>query len=362
VNTFSVRRMALPAVAVLTVGLTLTACGNSNSSSSSSSGGSTLNGGGSTAQAVAQQTWRADYQKANSGATINYEEVGSGTGVTNFLSKAYSFAGSDAFLTTDQLSQAKQTCGADAIEVPNYVSPLAVIYNLKGVNALNLSGETAADIFNGTIKTWDDPAIAKDNPGTTLPSTAITVVHRSDDSGTTFNFTDYLNQASNGAWADPASVTWPTNAGGQGLEGTSGVVGGVSDTDGAIGYADDSAAADLGVANIQVGSDFVAPSAAGASKTLGLSPLETGRPSTDMAVKVDRTSTKKGTYPLLLVSYLMACPTYSDANTADMVKGYLTYVLSSAGQQAASAAAKSAPLPANLSQKATALVAQISAG
>jgi phosphate transport system substrate-binding protein len=81
-----------------------------------------------------------------------------------------------------------------------------------------------------------------------------------------------------------------------------------------------------------------------------------------MAVKVDRTSTKKGTYPLLLVSYLMACPTYSDANTADMVKGYLTYVLSSAGQQAASAAAKSAPLPANLSQKATALVAQISAG
>jgi phosphate transport system substrate-binding protein len=361
VNSSSLRRTALPAVAILTVGLTLAACGNSDSSGSSG-GGNTLNGGGSTAQAVAQQTWRSDYQKANSGTTINYEEVGSGTGVTNFISKAYSFAGSDAFLTTDQLAQAKQTCGADAIEVPNYVSPLAVIYNLKGVDSLNLSGETAADIFNGSITTWNDPAIAKDNPGTTLPSTAITVVHRSDDSGTTFNFTDYLSQASNGAWTDPASVTWPSGAGGQGLEGTSGVVGGVTDTDGAIGYADDSAAAGLGVANIKVGSDFVPPSAAGASKTLGLSPLETGRPATDMAIKVDRTSTKPGTYPLLLVSYLMACPTYSDAKTADLVKGYLTYVVSSEGQQAAAAAAKSAPLPANLSQKATALISKISAG
>ena len=358
----SLRRTALPAVAILTVGLTLAACGDNSSSGSGASGGSTLNGGGSTAQAVAQQTWRADYQKANSGTTINYEEVGSGTGVTNFISKAYTFAGSDAFLTADQLNQAKQTCGADAIEVPNYVSPLAIIYNLKGVDSLNLSGETAANIFNGTITKWNDPAIAKDNSGVTLPSTAITVVHRSDDSGTTFNFTDYLSQASNGAWTDPASVTWPASGVGQGLEGTSGVVGGVTDTDGAIGYADDSAAADLGVANVQVGSAFVPPTAAGASKTLGLSPLVKGRPPTDMAVQVDRTSTEKGTYPILLVSYLMACPTYSDAGTADLVKGYLTYVLSSQGQQAAAAAAKSAPLPANLSQQATTLVSKIAAG
>jgi phosphate transport system substrate-binding protein len=360
VNSSSLRRATLPAVALLAVGVALTGCGN-NSSASGGGGGDTLTGGGSTAQAVAEQTWRAAYQKAN-GGTINYEEVGSGTGVTNFISKAYSFAGSDAFLSTDQLAQAKQTCGADAIEVPNYVSPLAIVYNLKGVDSLNLSGETAANIFNGTITKWNDPAIAKDNPGVTLPSTAITTVHRSDDSGTTFNFTDYLAQASNGAWTDPASVTWPTGSGGQGLEGTSGVVGGVSDTDGAIGYADDSAAGDLGVANIQVGSSSVAPSAAGASKTLALSPLESGRPATDMAVKVDRTSTKKGTYPLLLVSYVMACPTYSDATTADLVKGYLTYVVSSEGQQAASQAAKSAPLPANLSKKATALISQISAG
>lgn len=359
-NSSSLRRATLPAIAVLTVGLTLTACGNN---SGGSSGGDTLTGGGSTAQAVAEQTWRADYQKAHSGTTINYEEVGSGTGVTNFISKAYSFAGSDAFLTTDQLAQAKQTCGADAIEVPDYVSPLAVVYKLSGVDSLNLSGETLANIFNGTITKWNDPAIAKDNPGTKLPSTAISTIHRSDDSGTTFNFTDYLSQAGNGAWSDAASVTWPTDAtGGQGFEGTSGVVGGVTDTEGAIGYADDSAAAGLSVANIGVGSSFVPPSAAGASKVLGLSPLEKGRPATDMAIKVDRTSTEKGTYPLLLVSYLMACPTYSDATTADMVKGYLTYVLSSAGQQAAAKTAKSAPLPASLSQKATAIVSKIAAG
>jgi phosphate transport system substrate-binding protein len=363
VNTSSLRRVALPVAAVLAVGLTLTACGDKSSSGSGSSGGGTLTGGGSTAQAVAQQTWRADYQKAHSGTTINYEEVGSGTGVTNFLSKAYAFGGSDAILTTDQLTQAKQTCGADAIEVPAYVSPLAVIYNLKGVDKLNLSGETLANIFNGTITAWNDPAIAKDNPGTTLPSTTISTVHRSDDSGTTFNFTDYLSQASGGAWSAAPNVTWPSDAkGGQGAEGTSGVVGVVTDTDGAIGYADDSAAGDLSVANIKVGSAYVAPSASGASKTLELSPLESGRPASDMAIKVDRTSTESGTYPLLLVSYLMACPTYSDAKTADLVKGYLTYVLSADGQQSAAATAKSAPLPASLSQKATTLVSKISAG
>ena len=358
-NTSSLRRVAFPAAAVLTVGLTLTACGDK----SGGSGGDTLTGGGSTAQAVAQQTWRADYQKAHSGTTINYEEVGSGTGVTNFLSKAYSFGGSDAFLTSDQITQAKQTCGADAIEVPAYVSPLAVIYNLKGVSSLNLSGETLANIFNGTITKWNDPAIAKDNPGAKLPSTTISTVHRSDDSGTTFNFTDYLSQAGGGAWNAAPNVTWPSSAkGGQGAEGTSGVVGVVTDTDGAIGYADDSAAGSLSVANIKVGSSYVGPSADGAAKTLELSSVVPGRPSSDLAINVNRTSTESGTYPLLLVSYLMACPTYSDSKTADMVKGYLTYVVSSQGQQAAAAAAKSAPLPASLTQKATNLVSKISAG
>ena len=363
-NTSSLRRIAFPAVAVLTVGLTLAACGDKSSSGSGGNGsGGTLNGGGSTAQAVAEQTWRADYQKAHGGTTINYEEVGSGTGVQNFISKAYSFAGSDAYLTTDQVSQAKSACGGDPIEVPAYVSPLAVAFNLSGVKSLNLDGPTIAKIFNGSITKWNDPAIAQQNPGVNLPSTAIATVHRSDDSGTTFNFTDYLSQAGGGAWSDAASVTWPASIkGGQGLDGTSGVIGGLTDTNGSIGYADDSAvkSTKLGVASVKVGNTYNPPTPGGAAKVLALSPLETGRTSSDMAIKVDRTSTEKGSYPLLLVSYVMACPTYSDASTADMVKSYLTYVLSSQGQQAAAQAAGSAPLDPKLSQKATAIVSKIS--
>ena len=150
-------------------------------------------------------------------------------------------------------------------------------------------------------------------------------------------------------------MTWPSDAqGGQGLEGTSGVVGGITDTDGAIGYADDSAVGrPQCVAKIKIGSSYVAPSASGASKTLGLSPLESGRPATDMAIKVDRTSTEKGTYPLLLVSYLIACPTYSDSATADMVKGYPDLRrLQTRDSRSGAAAAKSAPLPKNLATKA----------
>ena len=139
-NTTSLRRAVLPAAAVLTVGLTLTACGDKTDSGSGSGGGSTLNGGGATSQANAQTTWRADYQKAN-GGTINYEEVGSGTGVENFTSKAYSFAGTDAYLDSDQMSAAAKACGSDVVEVPAYVSPIAVAFNLPGVDSLNLDAE-----------------------------------------------------------------------------------------------------------------------------------------------------------------------------------------------------------------------------
>jgi phosphate transport system substrate-binding protein len=364
VNTFSVRRMALPAVAVLTVGLTLTACGDKNGGTASDSGGGTLNGGGATSQATAQQTWRATYQKQH-GGTINYEEVGSGTGVENFTSKAYSFAGTDAFLSAEQLTAAKDACGADVIEVPAYVSPIAVAFNLPGVSSLNLDAQTIADIFNGTITAWDDAAIAQQNPGAQLPSTAISTVHRSDESGTTFNFTDYLSKASDGAWSDEANTVWPAGIkGGQGLDGTSGVVGGLTDTEGAIGYADDSAvkATDLSVVSIKVGSHYNPPTADGAAKVLAQSPAAPGRSASSMATDIDRTSTVKGGYPLMLASYLLACPTYSDAATADMVKGFLTYVVSSDGQQAAADAAGSAPLDASLSKKATAIVSTISSG
>jgi len=139
----------------------------------------------------------------------------------------------------------------------------------------------------------------------------------------------------------------------------------LTDTEGAIGYADDSAvkaAKTLGVVSLKVGSDYNAPSAQGAAQVLAASPAAPGRPATDMAIDIDRTATAKGDYPLMLASYLLACPTYSDSKVADMVKGYLTYVVSSDGQQAAAAAAGSSPLDAKLSAKATAIVSKIAAG
>ena len=128
---------------------------------------------------------------------MNYDPVGSGTGRENFISGAFAFAGSDSALSTDEgeLDAANERCGGDVVEVPAYISPIAVIFNLPGVDELNLKPETIAMIFDGKITKWNDEAIAADNPDADLPDTAITPVHRSDDSGTTGNFTDYLSKA-----------------------------------------------------------------------------------------------------------------------------------------------------------------------
>ncbi|MEO6509924.1 MAG: substrate-binding domain-containing protein, partial [Nocardioides sp.] len=194
------------------------------------------------------------------------------------------------------------------------------------------------------------------------PDTAIAVIHRSDDSGTTGNFTDYLYQASNGTWATESDGVWPEDlTAGQGLEGTSGVIGGVTDTEGAIGYADESAVGDLGVVSIGVGSEFNPPTAEGAAAVVAKSPRVDGRAATDMAIDIDRTLTESGNYPLLLTSYLLACQHYDDAGEADAVKGFLTYVLSSDGQQAAADEAGSAPLESSLQEEAAGIVAKIAA-
>jgi phosphate transport system substrate-binding protein len=361
-NGHAIRRAIVPGIAALT--LLVAGCSAGNETSSNGSGlQGTLNGGGSSAQEAAQGAWRAGYQKQNSGVTVNYDPVGSGTGRENFISGAYNFAGSDSYLSTDagEIDKAKQRCGGeDPIEVPAYVSPIAVVYNLPGVDTLNLDAKTIAEIFDGKITQWNDPAIAALNGGASLPSTKITPVHRSDESGTTANFTDYLSKAGGGSWSyDPDSV-WPIK-GGESAEGTSGLVGAVSDGEGTIGYADDSQAGNLGVANIKVGSEYAAPSAEGAAKVLALSKPVSGRPAVDMAVDVDRTTTESGAYPLILVSYLIACQHYGDATTADMVKGFASYIVSTTGQQAAADTAGSAPLDSNVQQKAAAIVAKIAA-
>jgi len=224
------------------------------------------------------------------------------------------------------------------------------------------AAETIANVFNGTITKWNDDAIAADNEGVELPDTAIAIIHRSDDSGTTTNFTDYLFKASNGAWTTEADGLWPEDGVGQGLEGTSGVIGGITDTAGAIGYADDSAVkdTDLGVVSIGVGDSFNPPTAEGAALVVAASPRAEGRPDVDMAIDIDRTITDEGAYPMLLTSYLIACQSYDDEATATAVKDYLAYVVSTEGQQAAADEVGSAPLESSLQEEAAGIVDKIS--
>lgn len=373
-NTTSLRRAMVSGVAAIALAASVAACGSSNDSASGGSAPGTgsasgaasgLSGkvaaGGSSAQEKAQEAWRAGFGQSNPGVTISYDAVGSGTGRENFISGAYAFAGTDSALSSDELTKAKQTCGADPIQVPAFISPIDVIFNLPGVDSLNLDAPTIAKIFNGTIKKWNDPAIKSLNPSANLPSTAISPVHRSDSSGTTDNFTDYLHAASKGAWKTDHSSDWPTTSG-ESAEGTSGVVGAVQGGQGTIGYADDSGVkgTKLGVVHLKVGSQYVAPSPAGAAAGLAASKLASGTPASVMQYQIDRTSTDPSTYPLFLASYLVACPTYKDKSTADIVKGFLTYAVSPTGQKAAAANAFSAPLPADVSEKATGLIGAIS--
>ncbi|GMA24656.1 phosphate-binding protein PstS [Luteimicrobium album] len=306
--------------------------------------------------------WRSGFQSANSGVTVNYDGIGSGDGRKQFLSGAVQYAGSDAYLTDDEIAQAKTTCqNGDVVELPVYISPIAIAFNLKGVDSLNLDGPTVAKIFDGKITKWDDPAIAKLNDGVKLPSTAITPVHRSDDSGTTQNFTQWVKANAGDAWPYEPSQTFPVK-GGQSAQGTPGVAQTLQGGEGTIGYIDSSQVGKLGSAKIKVGDAFVAHSPEAAAAAVAKSDVVSGRATSDIAIDINRTLTDSSTYPLVLVSYDIGCTTYADANTAALVKGFFSYVVSDAGQQAAASAAGSAPLSSDLAAKAQAAVDAIKLG
>ncbi len=324
----------------------------------------TFSGAGSSAQQQAMQAWIAAFQGSNSGLTINYDPAGSGAGRQQFLAGGVAWAGSDAAMSTDELTQSQKVCGTNgAWDIPVYVSPIAVAFNLQGVTSLNLAPATIAKIFTGAITTWNDPAIAADNPGVTLPSTKIATVHRSDKSGTTHNFTDYLNKTVPAVWTNAANDAWPLN-GGDSAQGNSGVAGVVTSTQGSIAYLDDSAVPQqgVGVAKIKVGSEWNKPSAQGAAAVVSASPLAAGRPANDVVVDINRTAATPGDYPLLMVSYGIACSDYTDAAKGNFVKSFLGYIVSDAGQQAGAQAAGSAPMTGTLAQKAATAVAAIKVG
>ena len=318
----------------------------------------TISGAGASSMGSGQEAWIAEFQTNNPGVTINYDPSGSGAGRESFAAGGVVFAGTDSYWKDEELAGEFAACapGTKPWEFPVWISPIAVIFNLEGISSLNMDAATVAGIFAGEITMWNDDAIASQNADVDLPALAINAVHRSDDSGTTKNFTDYLDKTASDIWTVGAIETWPTEYGGEGAKGTSGVVGAVEAGNGAIGYADASKAGDLGTVAIKVGSGYVTYSADAASKVIEASSLVEGRESYDLAYKIARDTTEDGVYPIVLVSYLTGCNEYLDAEAASIVRVYASYIISEQGQATAAAAGGVAPISDSLRQQAQAII------
>jgi phosphate transport system substrate-binding protein len=343
---------------------TSAAAGSSSSAAASSSApakpvcsSGTLNSDGSTAQQNAITQWIKDYQTACPGATINYSGGGSGQGVTDFKSGKVDFAGSDAALNAADMATATTQCGSPAIDLPMVTGPVAVSFHVGGVSKLTLTPKLIAQIFLGTITKWDDPAIAAENKGVTLPSAPITVFFRSDSSGTTQNFETYLQATDPTDFTATPSKVWAGKVG-QGKSGSQAVQQGLQSTDDSIAYLEWSYTGGSGISNalIDNGGGAVALSAQSAGAAVSAATIiGTG---SDLSLKLDYTTTAAGAYPLILVTYEIVCTKYADAAKGALVKNFLTYTAN--GGQAGLPDLGYAPLPASILTKVQAAVATIS--
>ena len=325
------RSKTLAGVALLaSAAFVLAGCSTSEGSSAGDGSGlsGTLVGAGASSQGAAQEAWVAGFQTANEEVTVTYDPIGSGGGRETFQSGASSFAGSDRAFKVDEIAEGNfGSCVVDAgiWEIPAYISPIAIIFNLDGVATMNLDADTVAKIFTGEIANWTDSAITDQNPGLEFPDQNITAVHRSDDSGTTANFTDYMSKASPDHWLlggenAGSFESWPAEWGGEGAPQTSGVVDAVTNGVGTIGYADASRAGSLGVVSVKVGAEYVPYSAEAAAAIVDASPAANPgeRGENDLAIELDRATEASGTYPIVLVSYLIGCNDYNDDSVVDL--------------------------------------------
>ncbi|MFB9776658.1 phosphate ABC transporter substrate-binding protein PstS [Brevibacterium otitidis] len=356
-----------PAAILAAGALSLSACGGSSATGEEGNGGGgggdvsgTLTGIGASSQKAAMDAWIADFTSENSDAQVQYSPDGSGAGREQFLGGSAQFAGSDAYLDDEEVEAAKDVCGPEgAFEFPVYISPIALAYNLEGVDEVKLSAENIAKIFKGEITKWNDEAIASENEGVELPDMQITPVHRSDDSGTTENFTEYLDAAAGDAWGAEPEDAFPSDFGGEAAQGTDGVVQTVSDTEGAIGYADASAVGDLGTVHVKVGDEYVEYTPEAAAKVVDSSKPAEGRGDGDLAIDIERDTTESGAYPIVLVSYHLVCSTYQDQETVDLVKAWEKFVVSEEGQQSAADSAGSAPISEDMRGQITEIIDMI---
>ncbi|MGV9556595.1 phosphate ABC transporter substrate-binding protein PstS [Streptomyces sp. NPDC003401] len=343
------RALTLGALAV-SGALALTACGSDDTGSKNSGGGNSssaaagagdikcddakgqLLADGSSAQKNAIDAWVKNFTQACNGVQVNYKGSGSGAGITAFTQGTVAFAGSDSALKPEEVTASKEVCtGGQGIDLPMVAGPIAVAYNLSGVENLVLDAPTLAKIFDGKIKNWNDAAIAKLNPGAKLPDLQIQPYHRSDESGTTDNFTKYLIAAAPSDWKYEGGKAWQAK-GGQSASGSSGVAQGVKQTNGAIGYMELSYAKD-GLGTVALNTGAAAPvkaSSEGATKAVAAAKVVgTGN---DLALKIDYTSKAEGAYPITLVTYEIVCDKGNKAATLPATKAFLRYLASEQGQ------------------------------
>lgn len=307
-------------------------------------------GAGASSQEAAMGAWIEGFQELHPGTTVSYDAIGSGDGREAFLAGRSAFGASDVALSDEEMAASGPACDdGNAIDLPVYISPIAVAFNVEGIDELNLSSGLIAKIFLGKITQWDDPAIAAANPAVQLPDLSITPVHRSEDSGTTENFADYLHDTAPTEWPTPPDGMWP-NQDGFAAEGTSGVVDTVRSTPGGITYADASATLDLGRVAIKVGDEYVPYTAEAASAVVAISPRLEARYEHDLAFDLDRTIDRPFAYPLVLVSYLIVCSRYEDKEKGTFVKELVRYVASPEGQELAAGAAGSAPVASDVQE------------
>src|ERR1700749_4628344 len=317
-----------------------------------------LTGSGSTAQANAMSHFITGYEESCSSKQLNYSATGSGAGVSDFVGAKTDFGGSDSPLSGDEYTTAKQRCGGnDAWNLPAVFGPIAITFNVKSTDVVNFDASTLAKIFSGAITRWDDPAITALNGN--MPAEDIHVIYRSDASGTSDNFQQYLQAASGGAWTKGTGKTFNGGVGtsAQGNEGTSQAV---KNTEGAITYNEWSYAMKqhLDVAGIKtaggvvhIGNDWV-------GKTI--SDVTIKGQGNDLVLDLSRVyaTTAEGAYPILLASYEIVCSKYPDAEVAKAVKAFMQSTITE-GQQGLPPLGY-IPLPADFQTRVAAAVKSIS--
>ncbi len=360
--------MALLAV----VGLVVAACGDDNKSSDASKDSSTttttakgpsapsdstikgltgkIAGGGSSFVDAFAQAVNTDFNGIAGQELVTYAKSGSSDGRKQLANKTLDFAG------TDSTAKPEETfTGGPILYFPSVAAPITVSYNLSGVDKLRLSAETIGKIFSAQITTWNDAAIKADNPGATLPSTPIVVVHRSDGSGTTSNFTKYMTAAAPSAWTlgSGDTVNWPAST--QGAEKNSGVANVIKQTAGAVGYVDlaDAIKADLTFASIKNSSgNYVAPTAEATT-----SAVENAKVNPDLTYNPLNASGAES-YPITSPTYFLVYQNQTDPAKAATLKTWLQYVLTTGQAQAQKLGYVA--LPASLQQQAYDQIEKIS--